>query len=207
MGVLLALLGVITIIIPIPFWHKAIALNAVLGLNIGTIVVTIAISVYYDSYLPWAQAAPVRSGTVVAALLLSRATLAWSVAVIAGAVQAATFVVLNPGNGATALGFLADAAATAAWSLMVLLPWALLARFAVGRLAGAWGVIALALAASLLSSDVSGRAVEIAAWIVPWIPAGGRAPETLGLPGSWLYALAHAGAVAAVATALFRRGR
>jgi hypothetical protein len=207
MGGVLAVAGAIVICVPIPFWRNTIALDAVAGVNLALMVITIAVSASYDISMRWAAATPRPSGLIVASLLVPKILLGGAAATLAASLQAIVFLWLRGGEGTEVLAFLGGFFALAIYCLVVLLPWSLVARLSLGRIAGPWAVLALAIAASGLSRDVVSSPIRLAGWVVPWLPSASSHPESLGAGATWLYAVVHAGAVGAVAASLLRRAR
>ena len=170
-------------------------------------VITVAVSASYDISVRWAACAPCSGGGIVAALLAPKVLLGTVAATVAASAQAMVFLWQRGGEGSEALAFLGGFVRLAFYTLLVLLPWSLVARLALGRIAGPWAVLALAIAASRLSDDAVTGPLRFAAWALPWLPSAARDPDALDSSVIWLYALAHASAVGSIAAALLRRSR
>jgi hypothetical protein len=191
---------------PIPFWTPAISLAAISGSNIAICVITIAVSTLYDSHVRWAGNLPVSHGVGAAAAFLGRVVAGSGAAAIATGVQAVLLAIAAPeARGTTAGLAIGTSTLLCVWLMIVVLPWALLARNVLGALAAPWTLLALVVVAGWLPRSSSG-APRALSWVLPLVPIG-PAPELLFRPSSWAYALAHAACVTVVAVAFFRQRR
>jgi hypothetical protein len=141
----------------------------------------------------------VASRVVAAAAAVSTASLA----------QAALFWLLPGGTGAEARRLLLATIPASCWCAIVLVPWAILARLAVGRTAAPWLVLGVALASARIPEASSRTLAAALGWILPGIPVPDSrlAASVLFVPSSWLYAVTHAACITALATPLLRRSR
>ncbi len=206
--VTLAAAGIL-LIAPIPFWDRSVTLTAIAGVNIAVTVITISISIYCDSSIEWASELPQPRGWVLSAMVGSRVVAASAALVAASLAQAALFWLLPGGTGPEARRLLLATIPAGCWCAIVLVPWAILARLALGRTAAPWLVLGVALASTRLP-DASSRSLAAAlAWVLPGIhvPASHLAASVLFVPSSWLYAVTHAACITALATPLLRRSR
>jgi hypothetical protein len=138
----------------------------------------------------------------VIAARLAAATLAFAAAVL---VQGALIALLPEGSGPRALAFVSQALAGTFWHLLVLTPWALLARLALGPVAAPWALLALALAASKLSTVAP--PVLAVAWFPPFLPDVARPDSPIFTTVAWLYAVTHAACIWLATIPLLRRAR
>jgi hypothetical protein len=204
MAAVLALPGTLTIVVPIPFWDSKIALLSVAGIDYAILLLSLSLSISYESHLRWMASLPCPVGLTVAAGTIAKAAIAFLAVLVAALFQAATFMLLRPGDGAAASAFLSGLIPAAGITVLVMTPWTILARLALGRIAGPFALIALSLAASWSSGDLGGSPLRFVACLVPWLPTSSGA-TTPAL--AWLYAVVHGAAVATGAGALLRRAR
>ena len=143
-------------------------------------------------------------------MVASRVGAAALAVLVASLAQAALFCLLPGGTLPEARRLVMASVPATWWCAIVLIPWAILARLALGRTAAPWVVLGIALASARLPSAASFQSVAAAlAWVLPAIPVPDShlGASVLFVPSSWLYALSHAACITALATPLLRRSR
>jgi hypothetical protein len=186
----------------LPFWAPEIEVEAVNGSNVALLIITLSVSILYDSTGRWLKGLPVSGGAAIAALTAARVTVAAGAAFTAIAVQAAFRWGLAGAQGWQAPSVRAMTAAL--WVVLVFLPWTVLAGVTLGRRGGAWAALALAVLATWLP-DRDGVGWEALRWVLPDL-APASAPEGLHAATPWGHAVAHA-LLVSLASAAALRGR
>ena len=142
-------------------------------------------------------------------MVASRVVAAAAAVFAASLAQAALFWALPGGTLAEARRLLLATFPATCWCAIVLVPWAILARLALGRTAAPWLVLGIALASARLPAASSQSLAGALAWVLPGLPVPDSHLEAsvLFVPSSWLYAVVHAAFITALATPFLRRSR
>jgi hypothetical protein len=199
----------ILLVAPIPFWDRSVTLTAIGGVNVALTVITISISIYYDTCVSWASELPRSRGWVLSAMVASRVVTAAAALLAASLAEAVLFWLLPGGTFAEARRLLVATIPACCWCAIVLVPWAILARLALGRTAAPWLVLGVALASTRLPAASFRSLAAALAWVLPAIPVPDSHLESSALfvASSWLYAIIHAACITALAMPLLRRPR